>query len=145
MRLSLRIKASQNYNELLEAEIAKLKNKPITIDLVGGKFLLYAYLCNNIVKFGTSFCNKNGQRPKSHRTSVPNLALGFVIYASKEHLQKLNKAIKDRFKMQGGSEHVNCKIHELERFAIDYLKIMKFEFKKEKIQTLKLLNIFLKD
>jgi len=102
-------------------------------------------LYNGIVKFSTSFCDKNGQRPKSHKTSVPNLALGFVIYASKEHLQKLNKAIKERFKMQGGSEHVNCKIHELERFAIDYLKIMKFEFKREKIQTLKLLNIFLKD
>ena len=76
-----------------------LKNKPIDVELGGGKFLLYAFECNNRIKFGSSFCNKNGQRPKSHKTSVPNLAIGFVIYSSKETLQELNKAIKKKFKM----------------------------------------------
>jgi len=93
--------------ELLEAENAKLKNKSIDVDLVGGKCLFYGYMCNNQVKFGTSFCNKNGQRPKSHKTSVPDLAIGFVFYASKEHLQNLNKAIKDRFRIVGRFEHIN--------------------------------------
>ena len=143
-KVGLELKGFQERSQLLEAENAQLKNKAIEVNLVGGEFLLYAYLCNNIVKFGTSFCNKNGQRPKSHKTSVPNLSLGFVIYASKEHLQQLNKAIKYRFKIKGRGEHVHCHIDELEHFAISYLKIMNFEFKQEKIQTLKLLNIFLK-
>lgn len=50
-------------------------------------YLLYAYVCNNLVKFGTSFCNKDGQRPKSHKTSVPDLSIGFVFYSSKSNLQ----------------------------------------------------------
>jgi len=101
-------------------------------------------MCNNKTKFGTSFCNKDGQRPKSHRTSVPDLAIGFVIYASKEHLQKLNKAIKDRFRIISKLEHINCHIDEVGQFIIQYLNIMNFEYKQEDIQTLKLLNITLK-
>jgi hypothetical protein len=77
--------------------LLNLKNKPIDVELGGGKFLLYAFECNNRVKFGTSFTNKNGQRPKSHKTSVPNLVIGFVVYSSKETLQELNKAIKKKF------------------------------------------------
>lgn len=130
--------------ELLTAENSKLKNKAIDVDLVGGQFLLYAYMCNNQVKFGTSFCNKNGQRPKSHKTSVPNLAIGFVIYASKEHLTNVNKRIKEKFSIGGRFEHVNCTIDELEEFVTQYLELMAFQYKKEDIQKLDLLNIFLK-
>ena len=95
----------ENYRKKLEianATIAKLKNKPIDVDLGGEKFLLYAYECNNRVKFGSSFCNKNDQKPKSHKTSVPNLAIGFVVYSSKETLQELNKAIKKNLKLKVG-------------------------------------------
>jgi len=133
--------------EIAEAINAKLQNKPIDVDLVGGQFLSYAYECNikNIcVKFGNSFCNKNGQRPKSHKTSVPNLAIGFVIYASKEVLQKLNKAIKDRFRLKSWREHIiNCTIDELKEFVINYLEVMKFDYKEEDIHQLTKLNIFL--
>ena len=128
---------------VLQAEKAQLKNKPIDVDLVGGEFLLYAYACNSWVKFGTSFCNKTGQRPKSHRTSVPELSIGFVIYASKPDLQNVNKAIKHRFCIER-KEHINCSIQELEDFVIDYLKIMNFKYEKEDLEKLKLLNIFLK-
>jgi hypothetical protein len=130
--------------ELLEAENARLNNKPIDVHLVGGRFLLYAYLCNNQVKFGTSFCNKNGQRPKSHKTSVPDLAIGFVIYASKEHLINANKRIKEKFCIGGRFEHVNCTINELEDFVTQYLELMSFQYKKEDIKKLELLNVFLK-
>lgn len=136
----------ENYRKKLEianATIAKLKNKPIDVDLGGGKFLLYAYECNNRVKFGTSFCNKNGQRPKSHKTSVPNLAIGFVFYSSKETLQELNKAIKKKFKIKSRKEHINCKIDELKEFVLDYLELMEFNYKEEDIHKLTKLNIFL--
>lgn len=43
--------------ELVKAENAKLKNKPVDISLVGGRFLLYGYMCNDKVKFGTSYTN----------------------------------------------------------------------------------------
>lgn len=105
--------------------------------------MFYGYECNKKVKFGTSFCNKNGQRPKSRKTSVPNLALGFVVYSSKENLQKLNRAIKDRFDIKGKYEHINCEITELEEFVFDYLNFMKFDHKKENIHQLTLLNIYL--
>ena len=101
--------------------------------------------CNNKVKFGYSFCNKNGQRPKSHKTSVPNLTIGFVVYLSKENLQELNKAIKKRFKTKSRSEHLDCKISELEQFVFDYLDLMRFNYKKEDIHLLTLLNIYLKN
>ena len=101
-KITTELKNYRKKLEVAEAEIAKLKNKPIDVDLGGGKFLLYAYECNNRVKFGSSFCNKNGQRPKSHKTSVPNLAIGFVIYSSKETLQELNKAIKKSLKLKVG-------------------------------------------
>jgi hypothetical protein len=58
--------------DLLEAGNTKLQKKTIDVDLVGGKFLLYAYECTNRVKFGTNFRNKADQRPKSHRMSIPN-------------------------------------------------------------------------
>jgi len=137
----------KNYRkklEVAEAEIAKLKNKPIiNVDLGGGKFLLYGYECNKKVKFGINFCNKNGQRPKSHKTSVPNLSIGFVVYSSKDNLQKLNRAIKDRFNIKGKNEYINCKIIALEKFFFAYLNLMKFDYKKENINQLAMLNIFL--
>ena len=137
----------KNYRkklEVAEAEIAKLKNKPIiNVDLGGGKFLLYGYECNKKVKFGINFCNKNGQRPKSHKTSVPNLSIGFVVYSSKDNLQKLNRAIKDRFNIKGKNEHINCKIIALKKFVFAYLNLIKFDYKKEDIHQLALLNIFL--
>ena len=138
----------KNYRkklELAEAEIAKLKNKPMDVNLGGGQFLLYAYEYNNRVKFGSSFCNKNGQRPKSHKTSVPNLAIGFIIYSSKDTLQELNKAIKKKFKIKSKKEHLNCKIDELKKFVLDYLELMEFNYKEENIHQLTLLNIYLKN
>lgn len=66
--MELELQNAYQRVELLEAENAKLKNKVMPIDLVDGKSLLYAYMCNNQVKFGTSFCNKTGQRLKSHKT-----------------------------------------------------------------------------
>ena len=138
----------KNYRkklELAEAEIAKLKNKPMDVNLGGGQFLLYAYEYNNRVKFGSSFCNKNGQRPKSHKTSVPNLAIGFIIYSSKDTLQELNKAIKKKFKIKSKKEHLNCKIDELKEFVLDYLELMEFNYKEENIHQLTLLNIYLKN
>ena len=137
----------ENYRkklEIAEATIAKLENKPIDVDLGGGKFLLYGYECNKKVKFGTSFCNKNGQRPKSHKTSVPNLAIGFVIYSSKENLQILNRVIKNRFNIKSKNEHIDCEIIALEKFVFDYSDLMRFDYKKEDIHRLTLLNIFLK-
>jgi hypothetical protein len=136
----------KNYRkklEVAEAEIAKLKNKPIDVDLENGKFLLHSYPYNKKVKFGTSFCNKNGQKPKSHKTSVPNLAIGFVVYSSKDNLQKLNKTIKNRFNIKGKNDHINCKIIALEKFMFTYFNRIKFDYKKEDIHQLALLNIFL--
>jgi hypothetical protein len=144
-QIAIELANNRKKLEIVEAEIAKLKNKPIDIDLGGGRFLLYGYECNNKVKFGSSFCNKNGQRPKSHKTSVPNLAIGFVVYSSKENLKELNKVIKIRFKTKGKNEHVNCKISELEKFVFDYLDLMKLNYKKEDIHQLTLLNIYLRN
>lgn len=95
------------------------------------------------MKFGSSFCNKNGQRPNSHRTPIPKLAIGFIIYSSKENLQELNGAIKRKFKIQSKKEDLNCKIDELKKFVIDYLELMEFYYKKESIHELTRLNIFL--
>ena len=73
--------------------------------------MLYGYGCNKKkVKFGSSFSNKNGQKPKSHKTFVPNLALSFVVYSS----------IKKRFKIKDKGEFFNCKINELEKFVFYY-------------------------
>ncbi len=131
--------------ELLEAENAKLKNKAIDVDLVGGKYLLYAYTCNNKVKFGTSFCNKNGQRPKSHKTSVPDLSIGFVIYAPKKCLQEVNRLVKrqEKFPISARFEHIKCTIEEFEEFVIKHLDNMGYAYKKEDIHKLNLLNSFL--
>ena len=130
--------------EVLQAINAKLSNKAIDVPLVGGLFLLYWYLCNKIVKFGTSFSNKDGQRPKSHKTSVPNLCIGFVFYASKEALIKVNRAIKDKFGNGSRLEHVDCEIVVLEEFIISYFELMGFDYQREDIQKLKLLNVFLR-
>jgi len=81
--------------QLLEAENAKLKNSAIDVNLKKGESLLYGYECNKKIKFGASFTNRNGQRPKSHKTSVPDLSIGFVLYSSKQNLQNLSKAIKN--------------------------------------------------
>ena len=107
-------------------------------------YLAYGYQCNNKCKLGNSFVNSNGSRPKSHKTSVPNLAIGYLIYASKEDLRELNKAIKTRFKVKGRVEHVSCTIDELTNFVYDYMDLMKCPYIKENIHQLKLLNIFLK-
>ena len=96
------------------------------------------------MKFGTSYRNKNGQRAKSHKTSVPNLDIAFIVYSSKENLQKLNKAIKDRFNIKGKNEHIDCEIIELEEFVFNYLDVMKYDYKKESKHQPDLLNISLK-
>jgi len=54
-KITTELKNYRKKLELVEAEIAKLKNKPIDVDLRGGQFLLYGYECNKKVKFGTSF------------------------------------------------------------------------------------------
>ena len=66
-KITTELKNYRKKLELAEAEIAKLKNKSTDVDLGGEQFLLYGYECNKKVKFGKSFCNKNGQRPKSHK------------------------------------------------------------------------------
>ena len=128
--------------ETAEAQLAELKNKPIDIYLEDGKFLLYAYGYNNEIKFGTSFCNRNGQRPKSHKTSVPNLAIGFVIYSSKKNLQDLNRAIKKRFKNR--NEYLDCPMDELEDFVLEHIDIMDMDYQQKDIHILTSLNIYLK-
>lgn len=135
---------SEKKLDISEATVAKLQNNPIDVFLDGGPFLLYGYECNGKIKFGTSFRNKNGQRPKSHKTSVPDLAIGFVVYASKANLQELNCVIKKRFKVSRNTEHVDCSISDMETFVFSYLDLMNCEYKKEDVHTLKLLNIFLK-
>jgi hypothetical protein len=127
--------------QLLEAENAKLKNSAIDVNLKKGENLLYGYECNKKTKFGTSFTNKNGQRPKSHKTSVPDLSLGFVLYSSKQNLQNLSKAIKDRYNTK--TEHLDCSVTDLEKFVFRYCDLMNWKYIKEDIHTLKLLNIFL--
>jgi hypothetical protein len=71
-------------------------------------------------------------------------SIGFVIYASKQNLQLLNKVIKNRIRIVGGSKHINCKANVFECFMTEYLQIMKFDYKIEYTQQLKLLNIFFK-
>lgn len=127
--------------QLLEAENAKLKNSPIDVSLEKGENLLYAYECNKETKFGTSFTNKNGQRPKSHKTSVPNLSIGFVVYSSKQNLQTLHKSIKDRYNTK--TEHVKCSINDLDEFVFKFCDLMNWKYIKEDIHTLRLLNIYL--
>lgn len=127
--------------QLLEAENAKLKNSGINVSLEKGENLLYGYECNMKTKFGTSFTNKNGQRPKSHKTSVPDLCIGFVVYSSKQNLQDLSRVIKNRYKTK--TEHVDCSINDLEKFVFSYCDLMDWKYIKEDIHTLRLLNIFL--
>jgi len=91
------------------------------------------------------FFNVNGQRPKSHKTSVSNLAVSYLIYASKEHLQDLNRAIKKRYrKTSKKPEHAPCKMNKLKTFVYNYMDLMQYPYIKEEIHQLKLLNIFLK-
>lgn len=131
--------------ELSKAEIAKLKNTAFKVSLDSGRCLFYAYLCNNIVKWGTSFKNIDGQRPKAHKTSVPDLEIGFIIYTSKEHLQHLNRAIKVHYNIKSKNEHLkNCTIKEFEVFVLNYMDLMKFEYQREDIHKLKLLSIWFK-
>ena len=144
LKLVAELKSTYEKLELVEAENAKLQNKTINVPLIKGKYLFYGYECNNMVKFGTSFSNVNGQRPKSHRTSVPNLAIGFVVYSSKSNLQDLNRSTKSRFNIKGRCEHLDCKIDELESFVIRYLDLMEADYVREDIQTLKLLAISLR-
>lgn len=97
------------------------------------------------VTSGNNFVNKNGQRPKSQKTSVPNLAIGYILYGNKMHLQDLNKAIKKCFNLSGKTEHVPCKLNELETFVFNYLELMQYPLHKKDISThLTLLNILLK-
>lgn len=131
--------------EVSEAFLAKSENRPLEPTLLDHSFLAYGYGCNNVSKFGNSFVNINGQRQKSHKTSVPNLAVGYLIYSSKEHLQDLNRAIKKRYKITGTNpEHAPCKIDELKSFVYNYMDLMQYPYIKEDIHQLKLLNIFLK-
>ena len=141
----LKIKKLLNNMELLGATIAKLTNKAFKVDLTGGKYLLYAYKCNDKVKFGTSFKNKKGQRPKSHRTSVPNFAIGFVIYAEKGHLISFNNAVKQNLNFDIKGEFAECSIEEFEYFTLQYFKMMRWRYLREDIQKIKLLNIYLAD
>jgi len=141
--LSLELAEYREKLELSNAEIAKLLGKGQDVPLILGPCLLYAYTCNEMVKFGTSFTNKKGERPKSHRTSVPNLALGFVIYGLKEHLQKVNREIKARFNITG-KEHARCTIEEMEDFVRNYMELMNYPYKQESVHTLRKLHIFLK-
>ena len=130
--------------ELGEALLAQVEGRKVEPILLHHDYLAYGYQCNNKCKFGNSFVNSNGSRPKSHKTSVPDLAIGYLIYASKEDLRELNKAIKTRFKVKGRVEHVSCTIDELINFVYDYMDLMKCSYIKENIHQLKLLNIFLK-
>jgi len=132
-------------NEILMAKNAQLQGKAIEVDLVGGDYLSYGYSANKQVKFGNSFRNKNGQRPKSHKTAVPKLAIGFVIYSSKENLQIVNSALKKKYNITNRKEHLpeGVSVEDVENFMLDYMKLMDFEFKRECIHTLTLLNIYL--
>jgi hypothetical protein len=128
-----------------EALLASSQNRPVEPALLNHNFLAYGYECNDYSKFGNSFIHSNGQRPKSQKTSVPNLAVGYLIYASKEHLHDLNRANKKRYKLIGKNpEHAPCKIDELKSFIYKYMDLMKYPYIKEDIHQLKLLNIFLK-
>ena len=129
----------KNSIDLLQKKITNPKKIPLD----GGESLFYAYLCNNRIKFGSSYCNRKGERIKSHIGSVPRLEIGFIFYSNKKHIQALNTAIKLRFKSTLSYEHVQCSMEELENFVINYFTIMKFDFKKESIHKIKLLNILL--
>ena len=130
--------------ELATATIAKLEKKRVSAFLTGGRSYLYAYACNSMTKSGTSYSNVNGQRLKSHRSSVPNLVVGFVVYAAKKHLQALQKAIKAKFNPLGSLEHLNVDVSTLETFVYWFLDGMQFPYTKESSHTLNLLNIFFK-
>jgi len=145
-RSKVLLEFNELYNriELLEAEVAKKNGMPIKVNLVGGKYLLYAYICNGQIKFGTSFCNTHGERVKSHSTSVPNLSISFVIYSSKRNIKILDQAIKNMFCIEGRFEHINCSMPELETFVMGILDVYRFTYKKETDHKLRLLSIFLK-
>ena len=130
--------------ELAEAILAQSEGRKVEPVLLHHDYLAYGYQCNNKCKFGNSFVNSNGSRPKSHKTSVPDLAIGYLIYASKEDLRELNRAIKTRFGIKGRVEHVPCTIEELTNFVYDYMDVMKYSYTREDIHQLRLLNIFLK-
>ena len=51
--------------EISEALLAKSKNRPVEPTLINHNFLFYGYGCNDVSKFGNSFVNVNGQRPKA--------------------------------------------------------------------------------
>ena len=129
-------------NELLEAKIASMKNKPIDVSFDKGENLLYAYECNEKTKFGTSYTNKDGQRAKSHNISIPDYAIGFIIYTSKENLKWLNSEIKYRYKVK--REHVDCPVAELENFVVGYCDNMGWEYIKEEKHELKRANMAFK-
>ena len=81
--------------------------EPVLLDY---SYLAYGYECNSKSKFGNSFVNINGKKPKTHRTSVPALAVGYLIYVSKEHLQELNCVIKNRYQTTNRkTEHALCR------------------------------------
>ena len=138
----------QKLGEQLEIDKASLSvcenRKSKATILLNHDALAYGYECNNYSKFGNSFVNANGQRPASHKTSVPDLAIGYLIFARKEHLQDLNKSIKEKFHIKGSVGHAPCKIEELKKFVYDYMDIMSYPYIKEDIHQLKLLNIFLR-
>jgi len=122
-----------------------LEDRPVEAALIDHRYLAYGYGCNDASKFGNSFVNVNGQRSKIHKTSVSNLAVGYLIYASKEHLQDLNRAIKKRYRIKSRKpEHAPCKINKLKTFVYSYMDLMQYPYIKEDIHQLKLLNIFLK-
>lgn len=102
--------------ELGEALLAQMEGWKVEPVLLHRDYLAYGYQCNNKCKFGNSFVNSNGSRPKSHKTSVSDLAIEYLIYALKEDLRELNKAIKTRLKAKGRVEHVSCTIDELTNF-----------------------------
>jgi hypothetical protein len=131
--------------EIGEALLAVYENRKSKAPvLLSQDALAYGYECNNHSKFGNSFVNINGQRPRSHKTSVPDLAIGYLIYARKEHLQNLNKAIKQKFHIKGRVEHAPCRIEDLKEFVYGYMDLMGYPYIKEDIHQLKLLNIFLR-
>ena len=139
------IKRLRQQLEIGEALLAVSENRKCKAPiLLSHDVLAYGYECNNYSKFGNSFVNANGQRPRSHKTSVPDLAIGYLIYARKEHLQDLNKSIKKRFNVKGSVEHAPCRIEELKEFVYDYMDLMNYSYVKEDIHQLKLLHIFLK-
>ena len=125
------LKSYREKNESLEAEIANMENELIDVSLDKEKNLLYAYECNEKTKFGTSYTN-----------SVPNFAIGFIIYASRENLKRLTLSIKYRYKIK--KKQVDCPVAELENFVVGYCDNMGWEYTKEEKHELKRANMAFK-